>query len=54
VLPTVGFIELLCPLLKQYGDDRKFQITTCYEDTEGKYRHSSTLSLTSAVDEVGD
>jgi hypothetical protein len=54
VLPTVGFIELLCPLLKQCGGDRKFHTITCHEDTEGEYSYSSTLSLTLAVDEVGD
>ena len=52
MLPAVGFIELVYPLLKQYDKDHKFQITTCHEDTEGEYRYSSTLSLTSAVDGV--
>jgi len=54
VLPTVGFAGLMCPLLKQYGGDRKFQAITYHEDTEGEYSYSSTVSLTSTVDEVDD
>jgi hypothetical protein len=49
VLPTVGFTELLCPLLKQNGGDSKFQTITCHENIQGEYSYSSALSLTPAA-----